>query len=36
MVGLEDLKHFRKAFQQLHGVSPSEYIRQHQPDSAAV
>jgi AraC-like DNA-binding protein len=36
MVGLEDLKHFRKAFQQLHGVSPSEYIRQHQPDSATV
>jgi CheY-like chemotaxis protein/AraC-like DNA-binding protein len=36
MVGLEDLKHFRRAFQQLHGVSPSEYIRQHQPDSAAV
>ncbi len=36
LVGLEDLKHFRKAFQQLHGVSPSDYIRQHQPDSTSA
>lgn len=29
LVGFEDIKHFRKTFQSLHSVSPSEYIRQH-------
>ncbi|GAB3573794.1 hybrid sensor histidine kinase/response regulator transcription factor [Spirosoma luteolum] len=32
LVGLEDPRHFRKAFQQRYGMSPSEYSRQPQPD----
>nr|WP_293834249.1 two-component regulator propeller domain-containing protein [uncultured Arsenicibacter sp.] len=32
LVGLEDLKYFRKAFQQVHGVSPSEYARKHRAE----
>jgi len=34
LVGLEDIKYFRKAFQQLHGLSPSDYIRKHRLDKA--
>lgn len=34
LVGLEDIKYFRKAFQQLHGVSPSEYAKHHLLDKA--
>ncbi|GAB3951187.1 two-component regulator propeller domain-containing protein [Spirosoma harenae] len=29
LVGLEDVKYFRKAFQQVHGLSPSDYARKH-------
>jgi signal transduction histidine kinase/ligand-binding sensor domain-containing protein/DNA-binding response OmpR family regulator len=29
LVGFEDIKHFRKTFQELYEISPSEYIRQH-------
>lgn len=32
LVGLEDIKYFRKAFQQVHGLSPSEYARKHRAD----
>ena len=28
-VGMQDLKHFRTVFQNLHKMSPSEYARQH-------
>ncbi|OIN57195.1 hybrid sensor histidine kinase/response regulator transcription factor [Arsenicibacter rosenii] len=35
LVGLEDLKYFRKAFQQVHGVSPSEYVRKHRAEKEA-
>ncbi len=32
LVGLEDVKYFRKSFQQVHGVSPSEYARKHRAE----
>ena len=28
-IGMQDLKHFRTIFQNLHKMSPSEYARQH-------
>ncbi|MDO7849961.1 hybrid sensor histidine kinase/response regulator transcription factor [Hymenobacter convexus] len=30
-VGIEDAKYFRKAFQKIYNVSPSEYAKQHRP-----
>ena len=30
-VGITDEKYFRKTFQKIYGVVPSEYIRQHRP-----
>ena len=30
MVGIEDYKYFRSAFQKLYGVSPSEYVKNHE------
>jgi len=30
-VGIVDEKYFRKTFQKIYGVVPSEYIRQHRP-----
>ena len=33
-VGIQDLKHFRTAFQKLYGLSPSEYAKQHRGGEA--
>jgi DNA-binding response OmpR family regulator len=30
-VGVENVKYFRKTFQKIYGVAPSEYARQHRP-----
>ena len=30
-VGVENVKYFRKSFQKIYGVAPSEYARQHRP-----
>lgn len=35
-VGFEDLKHFRKTFQSLYGMSPSDYARQHREAAVRV
>ncbi|MEZ0487344.1 two-component regulator propeller domain-containing protein [Fibrella aquatica] len=35
-VGFEDLKHFRKTFQNLYGLSPSDYARQHRESTVRV
>ncbi|MBC8151927.1 MAG: response regulator [Bacteroidetes bacterium] len=29
MIGVEDIKHFRKTFQSVYNISPSDYARQH-------
>ncbi|WP_460503001.1 ATP-binding protein, partial [Hymenobacter agri] len=31
-VGVEDVKYFRKTFQKIYGMAPSEYAKQHRPD----
>jgi signal transduction histidine kinase/ligand-binding sensor domain-containing protein/DNA-binding response OmpR family regulator len=36
LVGLEDPRYFRKAFQQLHGLTPSAYLKKHQLSPAEV
>ncbi|MGI4744330.1 MAG: two-component regulator propeller domain-containing protein [Janthinobacterium lividum] len=30
-VGIEDAKYFRKAFQKIYGLTPSDYAKQHRP-----
>ncbi|GAB3754220.1 hybrid sensor histidine kinase/response regulator transcription factor [Spirosoma pomorum] len=35
-VGIDDLKHFRKTFQGVYNVSPSEYARQHRVPTRPV
>ncbi|WP_375447558.1 two-component regulator propeller domain-containing protein [uncultured Fibrella sp.] len=35
-VGFEDLKHFRKTFQNLYGMSPSDYARQHREATVRI
>jgi signal transduction histidine kinase/ligand-binding sensor domain-containing protein/CheY-like chemotaxis protein/AraC-like DNA-binding protein len=34
-VGVENVKYFRKTFQKIYGMAPSEYARQHRPAHAA-
>ncbi len=34
-VGVENVKYFRKSFQKIYGMAPSEYARQHRPAHAA-
>lgn len=31
LVGVENVKYFRKTFQKIYGIAPSEYARQHRP-----
>jgi signal transduction histidine kinase/ligand-binding sensor domain-containing protein/CheY-like chemotaxis protein/AraC-like DNA-binding protein len=33
-VGVENVKYFRKSFQKIYGMAPSEYARQHRPAHA--
>jgi AraC-like DNA-binding protein len=35
-VGVENVKYFRKTFQKIYGMSPSEYARQHRPAREAA
>ncbi|TPG65830.1 hybrid sensor histidine kinase/response regulator [Hymenobacter nivis] len=35
-VGVENVKYFRKTFQKIYGVAPSEYAKQHRPDRGAA
>jgi signal transduction histidine kinase/ligand-binding sensor domain-containing protein/DNA-binding response OmpR family regulator len=35
-VGVEDAKYFRKTFQKIYGMAPSEYAKQHRQRHAAV
>jgi len=35
-VGVENVKYFRKTFQKVYGMAPSEYARQHRPDRGAA
>ncbi|WP_157781015.1 two-component regulator propeller domain-containing protein [Hymenobacter sedentarius] len=35
-VGIEDAKYFRKAFQKIYNLSPSEYAKQHRPGREAA
>ncbi|OGX83088.1 hybrid sensor histidine kinase/response regulator transcription factor [Hymenobacter coccineus] len=35
-VGVENVKYFRKTFQKIYGMAPSEYAKQHRPDREAV
>ncbi|UOR04949.1 response regulator [Hymenobacter aerilatus] len=35
-VGIEDAKYFRKMFQKIYSVTPSEYARQHRPSKEAA
>jgi AraC-like DNA-binding protein len=35
-VGVENVKYFRKTFQKIYGVAPSEYARQHRPGNGAA
>jgi signal transduction histidine kinase/DNA-binding response OmpR family regulator/sugar lactone lactonase YvrE len=34
-VGVENVKYFRKTFQKIYGMAPSEYAKQHRPDRGA-
>lgn len=35
-VGVENVKYFRKTFQKIYGMAPSEYAKQHRPDRGAA
>jgi len=35
-VGVENVKYFRKTFQKIYGIAPSEYARQHRPAREAA
>lgn len=35
-VGVENVKYFRKTFQKIYGLAPSEYARQHRPDQGGA
>jgi AraC-like DNA-binding protein len=35
-VGIEDAKYFRKAFQKLYSLTPSDYARQHRAGAGAA
>ncbi|GAB3634913.1 two-component regulator propeller domain-containing protein [Hymenobacter arcticus] len=35
-VGVENVKYFRKTFQKIYGLAPSEYAKQHRPDRGAA
>lgn len=35
-VGIEDAKYFRKAFQKIYSLSPSEYAKQHRQGREAA
>lgn len=35
-VGIEDAKYFRKAFQKIYSLSPSEYAKQHRQGHEAA
>ena len=35
-VGVENVKYFRKTFQKIYGMAPSEYARQHRPDQGTT
>jgi len=34
-VGVENVKYFRKTFQKIYGMAPSEYAKQYRPDRGA-
>ncbi len=35
-VGVENVKYFRKTFQKIYGMAPTEYARQHRPAREAA
>jgi AraC-like DNA-binding protein len=35
-VGIEDAKYFRKAFQKIYGLTPSDYAKQHRQSREAA